>query len=394
MGTKAGAGISRHRDPKKAGREAIQQAFKEADLATCDLVIMYATIGHDQQTIVNAVRELAGDARLIGCSAEGVIAGGEIDESNFAVAVMVIKSDELRFVPHLVTGLKERPGEVGEQLAAKLAPALASDSLAVMLLGDGITINFDKFNAAFESSLGRRIPLIGGTAADNFEMKQTYQYLDGAVVSDAVMGMLISGDARIAWDVNHGCIPIDLERKITRAKGNVIFEIDNLPVLEVLKDYLLAEEIDNWDQTVVNLCLGFRAPKSFHDDYDGYLIRFMPQRDVKEGSVVIPTEVAEGTSVWMTRRDHEKILLGCKRIGDNLKAVLAGQTPKLVLHFDCAGRGKFVFRDEEKRAALALMRDQISTTAPWIGFFTFGEIGPVNGQNCFHNYTAVVAALY
>jgi hypothetical protein len=158
MGTKAGAGISRHRDPRQAGREAVQEAFRAANLETCDLVVMYSTIGLDQQAIVNSVRELVGGARLIGCSAEGVIAGGEVDESNFAVAVMVIKSDELRFVPHLVTGLKERPREVGELLAAKLKPELANDSLAVMILGDGITINFDKFNAGFEAALGRPNP--------------------------------------------------------------------------------------------------------------------------------------------------------------------------------------------------------------------------------------------
>ncbi|MBK8012105.1 MAG: FIST C-terminal domain-containing protein [Deltaproteobacteria bacterium] len=394
MGTKAGVGISRHRDPHQAGEEAVQQAMKDAGLTKCDIALMYATIGYDQRTIVQSVRNAVGGAQVVGCSAEGVIAGGDVDESNFSVAVMVIESDELRFTPQLATGLKSRPEEVGTQLGNKLKANLSDDAIAVIVLADGITVNFDRFNTGFENALGRRLPLLGGSAGDNFEMKATYQYLDSEVVSDGVITMLISGDAKVAWDVNHGCIPIDVERKITKARGNLILEIDNKPVLDVLKDYLLPEEIDNWEQTVVNLCLGFRAPKAFHDDYDQYLIRFMPQRDVKEGSVVIPTEVTEGMSVWMTRRDQDKILGGCKRIGSNLRAQLGGREPKLVFQFDCAGRGKFVFRDDEKRAALATIRDQVSTTAPWVGFFTFGEIGPVNGENCFHNYTAVVAVLY
>ncbi|MCB9652839.1 MAG: FIST C-terminal domain-containing protein [Deltaproteobacteria bacterium] len=394
MGTKAGVGISRHRDPRQAGEEAVKAAMAQAGLTKCSVAIMYATIGYNQRAIVSSVRDAAKGAQVFGCSAEGVIAGHEMDESNFSVAVMVIESDEIRFTPHLAPGLKNHPDEVGERLGDKVRSELGDDAIAVMVLADGITLNFDRFNASFEKALGRRLPLLGGSAGDNFEMKATYQYLDSEVVSDSVLAVLISGSAKIAWDVNHGCIPIDVERKITKARGNKILEIDDKPVLEVLKDYLLPEEIDNWEQTVVNLCLGFRAPTSIHEDYDRYLIRFMPQRDEVEGSVIIPTEVTEGMSVWMTRRDQDKILGGCQRIGANLKKALDGKEPKLVLQFDCAGRGKFVFRDDERSASLAMIRDQVSPTAPWLGFFTFGEIGPISGENCFHNYTAVVAALY
>ena len=30
----------------------------------------------------------------------------------------------------------------------------------------------------------------------------------------------------------------------------------------------------------------------------------------------------------------------------------------------------------------------------WIGLHTYGEIGPVAGRTWFHNYTAVLCALY
>jgi small ligand-binding sensory domain FIST len=31
---------------------------------------------------------------------------------------------------------------------------------------------------------------------------------------------------------------------------------------------------------------------------------------------------------------------------------------------------------------------------PWIGLYTYGEIGPIGGRDYFHNYTAVVLAVY
>ena len=43
---------------------------------------------------------------------------------------------------------------------------------------------------------------------------------------------------------------------------------------------------------------------------------------------------------------------------------------------------------------LALLRQGIGEDIPWIGFHSYGEYGPVEDKNYFHNYTAVVAAVY
>lgn len=186
-------------------------------------------------------------------------------------------------------------------------------------------------------------------------------------------------------------MPVGVERKVTRAEGNVIYEIDDTPVLDVMKEYLVEKEIDDWQEAIVNLCLMFEAP-GHSQDHAEYLIRFTPTKDDDAGSVTIPTEVEEGESVWMTRRDHRLIQEGVDRMAVSISDKLEGATPKLVLHLDCAGRGKSMFRDQVKKDLLTRLQKQIAPDAPWLGFFTYGEIGPVGDENCFHNYTAVVAA--
>ena len=73
MTTKAGVGMSRHHNPNIAGREAAEQALKKAGIVKPEIVIMFATIGYDQRTLVRTVRETTGGAPLTGCSAEGTI---------------------------------------------------------------------------------------------------------------------------------------------------------------------------------------------------------------------------------------------------------------------------------------------------------------------------------
>jgi small ligand-binding sensory domain FIST len=60
------------------------------------------------------------------------------------------------------------------------------------------------------------------------------------------------------------------------------------------------------------------------------------------------------------------------------------------LYFDCVSTGKLMFRDREKLQLLSQFRQEVSPEAPWAGFYTFGEIGPVGEHICYYNYTGVV----
>src|ERR687893_2093881 len=82
------------------------------------------------------------------------------------------------------------------------------------------------------------LPIWGGGAGDNLAMRQTYQYCDDEVVSDGVAYALLSGEALPAWAIDVGYVPIGGERKVTRSQGNVIYEIDGKPAVEVFHEYM------------------------------------------------------------------------------------------------------------------------------------------------------------
>jgi len=396
MGIQAGVGMSRHRNPKVAGQEAAEKALEVAGVEQPDFVFTFATVGYNQQALLKAVREATNGVPLCGCSGEGVIAGGEADESNFAVAVMTISSDQLRLSHGMVTELKEDPAQAGRAIAEAIQPEVNSDTLALFLFPDGMTLNFDRLVAGLEGrlNLDRLLPLVGGTAGDNLAFKRTYQYHNDHVVSDGVAWALLSGGAQIAWAVNHGCIPVGIEHKVTRCEGNVIYEIDGKPALEILKDYLTDDEIEDWAKATLTFSFGLEAPGHMQD-YDEYVIRAMVGgKDDATGSVTIQTEVSEGTSVWVTRRDSEKLANGVERAAEEIKAQLGDNAARLVFQFDCAARGKAFLREQQKLQLLETLWGRIGPDVPWLGFYTFGEIAPVGERNHFHNYTVVLTVIY
>ena len=223
-------------------------------------------------------------------------------------------------------------------------------------------------------------------------MVQTYQYRDDEIVSDGVAYALLSGEVLPASTIGVGYIPIGGERTVTRSKGNVIYEIDGKPALEVLQEYLpdlaLAED---WGRYVPTFGLSFRAPSYMKDEE--YILRGINSVNTVDGSVSLQTEVQEGSSVWFSSRDKEKITTGLDRMAEQIKQDLGGAQPKLVFHFDCCSRGKVMLRDQEKLQLLRRFRQSVGREVPWAGFYTYGEVGPVGKHNCYHTYTAVVLAL-
>jgi small ligand-binding sensory domain FIST len=189
-------------------------------------------------------------------------------------------------------------------------------------------------------------------------------------------------------------IPIGGERKVTRSKGNVIHEIDNKPAVEVLKEYLpehaLADDRD-WMDYANSLALCFKAPIYMKDEE--YVVRGVPAVKMADGSIIVQTDVQEGTSIWFSSRDKEKLATGLDRMAAQIKEQLEGEQPNLVFQFECATRGKEMLREQEKLQFLRQFRRSVDPEVPWAGYYCAGEIGPVEKHNNHHLYTSVVLAL-
>jgi hypothetical protein len=405
MTTKAGVGMSRHHNPNVAGREAAEQALRKAGGSKPDFVFMFGSMGYDQHSLVRAVRETTGEAPLTGCSAEGTINGEDADESNFSVVVTAISSEELQWHNGLAAGLEAEPRAVGKRVAKDLLAHLSTDTIGLFVFPDGVkdfvvpTQNLvDNFFAGLEENLPseRFLPLWGGGAGNNFNdwAAPPYQYCDDEVITDGVSYALLSGKAQVGWSISHGCIPIGGERIVTRGQGNIIYEIDGKPAMEVFEEYIpegtLTDDRD-WFPYAVSLSLCFKAPSYMKDEE--YVVRGMPVVSMADGSITVQTEVPEGTSVWLSSRDKEKITTGFDRMSEQIKNQLDGENPSLVFQFECGTRGKMMFREQEKLQLQKRFRQSLHLDAPWVGFYTVGEIGPVEKHNLRHLYTSVVLAL-
>jgi hypothetical protein len=394
LSTKCGSGASTDEDASKALSVAIEQAKTQGEIDNISFALVYFTAGHSKADIEAALNDQLKNIPNSGGSGAGVLAQNFASEDSYAISVMLFGGDEIQFESVLFENLKGQDYKIGIEAGKWIKTQ--SNIKSLIVFADGLTCNYGSLLEGIEENLRSKdkFPIFGGLTADDFSFKDNYQIYNGKLYSDSFVCLSMKGDFKIAWGVNHGCTPISEKRKITKADKNIIYEIDKMPVLDVLREYLAEEEIDNWQWASLNTCLGFKAPRDFRKSYDDYIIRFMPHKNEEDGSVQISSEVKAGTDVWLTRRDQDKIESGIIEISNTISKQLNGNKAKVVFHFDCGGRGRQIMDEDRKMKTVRFIQNEIGNDIPWSGFYTFGEMAPVNGKNSFHNYTAVLLVIY
>ncbi|MBI5572866.1 MAG: FIST C-terminal domain-containing protein [Desulfomonile tiedjei] len=391
MGT-IGYGASYLKNPSKAGEEAARQALDQLSGKRCHSCIVFTTVGYPPETILEAIKGETGPVPMVGCSAAGIIAPGVADESNHAVLVLALADPRIRLT---TTG---HPCVADSQVAAaavagKLNEALSEDARFVLVFPDGLNVVADEFIEAMESHLGAALPLLGGSAGENWRWRGTYQFHDWQAYTGGVAAALVSGDFTATTVVSHGCLPIGSELEITKIEGNRLYEFDHRPAMDVMAEYVGADVWSDFGKVAIHFCLALPLDPNTAQGYDPFIVRFIPKSHPEDKSVSLPVRMRKGDRVWMTRRDHEKMARSAQQSVARLNEELRGRVPFLVLHFDCAGRGRVVLSEADKLELIRSLQKGVAADTPWVGFYTYGEFCPIGSKNHFHNYTAVIVAL-
>jgi hypothetical protein len=305
---------------------------------------------------------------------------------------MAFASDKIRFHNYIVHGLKENSKKAGEQLG-KIISSLSEDPVILIMLPDGLTVNSNAFFSAIEKNIKKPLLFSGGCASESLNALKTYQFFNDQVFSDSASCILISGEVNIEMAISHGCTPIGVEKTVTRAEANRIYEINHEPTWAFFKSYLPENVEDFTAEVAGTLCICEKLPEELATNYDTHIVR-APAAKYPDDSVLMLAEIPTGSKIQLGRRDAEKISQNARKMAERIKRNLGNKKPIAVFHFDCAARGKLCFGEEAKEKGIDVIQNVFDKDIPWLGLYSYGEIGPIGGKNFFHNFTASLCVLY
>ena len=378
--TRVGAGLSTAVTSAVAAAEAARVAADGLAGANVDLAFLFLTPQHLDAAAdaAETVRGALSPRHLLGCVAEGVVAGKRELETGPAVSVWAAS------LPGALIRTFHVAGEE-DFLAAEDLPDLGAPKL-VTLLVDPFTYPagtlLEHLNVAYPG-----IPLVGGIAAGGGRPGAQALVLDGEIHAEGAVGAALEG-VSVEAVVSQGCAPIGRDSVITSAEDNVIFELAGQPALERLRDEIGALSASQQRLATRGLLAGLVIDENKPEYGRGdFLMRGILGADEESGAIAIGEQVRVGQTIRFHVRDADSADADLRlALGEILGDTAA--RPAGALLFTCNGRGSHMFRAPDHDAAAlaaALGRPAVA------GFFCGGEIGPVGGRSFLHGFTATMA---
>ncbi|WP_179379069.1 FIST signal transduction protein [Jannaschia marina] len=242
--------------------------------------------------------------------------------------------------------------------------------------------------AGIESVIGRDIPIIGGSAADNAVAGGWFVY-DGSERTEA--GVVVSAlfpSRPISFAYQSGYAPTEHAGTVTRAEGRRIHEIDGRPALEVYAEWTEGA-IDGpaaHEASVPILSESTLWPLGREIAGVGavpfYLLAH-PAVAQADGAIDLFATVAEGEALTLMSGTQESLIARAGRVAALARATGGvEETPVAgALMIYCGG---CMLSVRDRVADVAAGVDIALDGAPFLGAFTFGEQGALLGAGNRH----------
>ncbi len=333
---------------------------------------------------IQAVLTAYAGAAAVGCSSSGEIFGTQVQDDTLVVGLVEFDSTHVRTASAHVAD----PGhsfEAAQTLAHQLMdPALRG----ILVLSDGLGVNGSELIRGLNSVLPAHVVVTGGLAGDGDRFKRTWVLKDGLLVAGHITAVGFYGSAvRLTHGSKGGWDLFGPERLITRAQGNVLYELNQKPALQLYKEYL-GELASGLPGAALHFPLAIR-----HTQTDTKrLVRTILAVDEGAQSLTFAGDMPEGAYAQFMRANFDRLIQGASDAATLAATSGTEHAPTLSIAISCVGRRIVLGERTEEEVEAAF--DVLPKGAAQIGFYSYGEISPYATGHCdLHNQTMTLTTI-
>jgi hypothetical protein len=322
---------------------------------------------------------------IAGCSTAGEIQGEQVHDDTVTVSIARFKDTTLTSAAAPM-GAVDESRACGEEVGRRLRE-LDGELRAAFVLSDGLRVNGSEMTDGLAAELGPGVAITGGLAGDGDRFGSTWVLVDGTLREGWVSAVGLSGPhlevghgSRGGWDI------FGPERRVTRAEGNVLFELDGAPALALYKTYL-GDRAEGLPATALLFPLAVRAPGAT----DQGVVRTILAIDDEAQTMTFAGDVPEGSLAQLMRANLDRLIDGAHEAAVATVAGTGTTAPTLAIAVSCVGRRLVLGArtEEELEVVLAALGPQTTLS----GFYSYGEISPGSGACALHNQTMTLTTL-
>ncbi|MGL4828708.1 MAG: FIST signal transduction protein [Vibrio sp.] len=361
--------------------EAWQNFFIATQLdSTTTLVLAFGT-QHSQA--IRQLRKAMPQSKILGCSTAGEIVDHTILEGSLVATIVAFEKSRIELVSDAISTFSGDSFELGENLSQQLL-SRGAGLKHVFVLSDGLLINGGYLVDGFRSVLPLDVSVTGGLAGDGEHFLQTFVTVGDQTESGIVVALGLYGESLdIRFGSRGGWCPFGMERKVTRAKDNVLYELDNQKALDIYKAYL-GELADDLPASGLRFPLEITLPRN-----NLKLVRTLLAINDYDGTITFAGNVPKGVSAKLMRASSDSLIDGA-RVAASLCYEGENQGLGVAILISCVGR-KLLLRQLAEDEVEAV-HDELGKNTLICGFYSYGEIAPIKkGENSeLHNQTMTI----
>lgn len=333
-------------------------------------------------------------ATVLACSTAGEICGPRLAGGSAVATIISFEHSQVRGAQvELSPSLDSY--QAGGRLAQMLPTAVAAlegrpaaPLRYVLVLADGMRTNGVALTAGLSAHLPAGVVLAGGLAGDGERFLET-QVTAGGPPSSGVIAVagIYSNRLKTAGSVASGWMPFGPERLVTRSSGRTLYELDGRPALDLYKQYL-GDQAQGLPLNALKFPLGFRSDRG-----ERTVLRAFLSVNEAEQSMTFAADITEGSYARLMRSNANRLVDSSRQAALEAQEAMGETRPQLVIVVSCISR-RLILRQRTDEFVEEL-GNVFGPTTDLTGFFSYGEIGPINSgaPSEFFNEVLVLSAL-
>lgn len=365
--------------------EEVKKMDSLRSLAEADLVLMFGPkefICSSQ--VFEAVMSKYPSANILGCTTAGEIFNDQVNDNILTITAIKFEKTETKFF-----SVKLADSNKSYEKGLEIANLIPKENLShVFVISEGLNLNGSKLVDGFTAGLPEGVKVTGGLAADDERYMETFVIANGYADKNLIAAVAFYGDnIKIGYGSVGGWDTFGIERTITKAKENILYELDGKPALDLYAEYL-GEYAKDLPASGLFFPLNIRSGNNKYN-----VVRTVSSIDKKERSLTFAGEIPKGYRGRLMRANYDNLINGAMNAGEDCITSINYNKPKLAILVSCCGR-KFILNqriDEEIEVVREIFGKEVIMT----GFYSYGEIAPMNKESIseFHNQTMTITLI-
>ncbi|MHA7944843.1 FIST signal transduction protein [Formosa sp. 3Alg 14/1] len=338
----------------------------------------------EDPNVYNDVKKLYPDGHIVFGSTCGDIAGGMVDDESISLTALELEKSSFLIKTSNVLHADLDSYKTGKDLVKQFPQAGLK---YISVISEGSFINGSQLIKGMNAGTEDNVLITGGLCGDEARFEKTLAAYNENPKSGEIVAIGFYGETlEVTFSIHGGWTPFGPERTVTKSEGNILYELDNLPALDLYKKYLGEKS-----KALPGAALLYPLNVTTENENQS-IVRSILNINEAENAIVLAGDITQNAKVQLMMTNVDNIANASERAARQALE-LRHKKPELALLVSCIGRKLVLDQrvEEEIDEVVAVVGNETTIS----GFYSYGEIAPFHGENkCqLHNQTMTITLI-